>query len=219
LWRAALATSCGTVTTDDGRQVLTEPARPSDVHPQHPPQLPDHPLSRQEIPEVKQLIVQVGERLLGDPGRRSTESMADFLDLLRRFANPWEHQSHPDPIQTFVAWLRSQGCVAEARIPTAEAEGATAYRMLTANPPQLPFVIDLRVLSDDGSTKVETHRLSLYIYSSPASISPILLATGRADRVEVVRRQYWCGAAPRYITTMTAEHRMDVPGTACSTVQ
>ena len=111
------------------------------------PELPDSPLSEDQVAEVRGKINAAAETA----SRMETPRGPGKPGIL-----PFEKYDLPaGPGQRFLEWLNSQGCVAGARVPMASAEGRTAYGMLTSNPGKVPVNYNLRVRDAAGEIRLQ----------------------------------------------------------------
>ena len=123
------------------------------------PELPDSPLAEDQVAEVRGKV----NVAAGIASRMETPPSPGKPGI-----PPFEMHVLPvGPGRRFLEWLKSQGCVAGARVPVASAEGQTAYGMLTSNPGQVRVDYELKVLDAGGGIRLVPCVAYLGIHDPP----------------------------------------------------
>ena len=122
------------------------------------PELPDSPLAEDQVAEVRGKVTaaaRIASLMETPPSPRKPGMLFEMNDL------------PAGPGRRFLEWLKSQGCVAGARVPVVGAEGRTAYGMLTSNPGQVRVDYELKVLDAGGGTRQVSCVADLKIHDPP----------------------------------------------------
>ena len=131
-----------------------------------PPELPDGPLSEEDVSRVSERILSVADTWMDrqlSPAA-PTDPVPGFAIRPLAIVQPTETTKG---IESFVQCLNAQGCIAEVRIMRATAEGVTAYGMATSYPAQVPVEVDLFVVVADSAETIRTVSLNLPLDSTP----------------------------------------------------